>query len=109
MLAMHLDQEEESLRTVTEEELILWYIQQVESSISTESVLHDTQRMLELIIDRLVKKDKILIVLEESSDPKTPQQRVLTKHPNFVTDTAPTNTHAATQQAGVPAESATQP
>ena len=109
MLAMHLDQEEESLRTVTEEELILWYIQQVESSISTESVLHDTQRMLELIIDRLVKKDKILIVLEESSDPKNPQQRVLTKHPNFVTDTAPTNTHAATQQAGVPAESATQP
>jgi DNA replication licensing factor MCM6 len=95
MLAMHLDQEEAELRTVTEEELIAWYIMQVESSIQTESMLLDTQRMIELVIERLVNKDKILIVLEESSDPKNPQQRVLTKHPNFVTDTAPTFTHAS--------------
>ena len=101
MLAMHLDDEETNLRTVTEEELILWYIQQVESSITTESVLHDTQRMIELIIERLVNKDKILIVLEESSNPKNPQLRVLTKHPNFVTDSmGPSHTHIAshTQQ-----------
>jgi DNA replication licensing factor MCM6 len=95
MLAMHLDQEEAELRTVTEEELIAWYILQVESSIQTESMLLDTQRMIELVIERLVNKDKILIVLEESSDPKNPQQRVLTKHPNFVTDTVPTFTHAS--------------
>ena len=104
MLAMHLDQEEAELRTVTEEELIAWYIMQVESSIQTESMLLDTQRMIELVIERLVNKDKILIVLEESKDPKNPQQRVLTKHPNFVTDTAPTFTHAATgTQVGGPA------
>ena len=95
MLAMHLDEEEAELRTVTEEELIAWYIMQMESSITTESVLIDTQRMIELIIERLVKKDKILIVLEEAKDPKNPQQRVLTKHPNFVTDTAPTSTLTA--------------
>jgi hypothetical protein len=58
-------------------------------------MLLDTQRMIELVIERLVNKDKILIVLEESSDPKNPQQRVLTKHPNFVTDTVPTFTHAS--------------
>jgi len=50
--------------------------------------------MIELVIERLVNKDKILIVLEESRDQKNPQQRILTKHPNFVTDTAPTLTHA---------------
>lgn len=94
MLAMHLDQEEAELRTVTEEELIAWYIMQVEGSIQTESALLETQRMIELVIERLVNKDRILIVLEESRDPKNPQQRVLTKHPNFVTDTAPTFTHA---------------
>jgi DNA replication licensing factor MCM6 len=98
MLAMHIDQEEESLRTVTEEELIAWYIMQVESSIQTESMLLDTQRMIELVIERLVNKDKILIVMEESRDPKNPQLRVLTKHPNFVTDTAPTFTHASATQ-----------
>lgn len=102
MLAMHLDAEEEQLRTVTEEELIAWYIMQVESGIQSETVLLDTQRMIELVIERLVNKDKILIVLEESKDPKNPQQRVLTKHPNFVTDTAPTLTHA------MPGASATQ-
>ena len=95
MLAMHLDEEEAQLRTVSEEELIAWYIMQVESSIQTESALLETQRMIELVIERLVNKDKILIVLEESKDPKNPQQRVLTKHPNFVTDTAPTFTHAS--------------
>ena len=94
MLAMHLDQEEAELRTVTEEELIAWYIMQVEGSIQTESALLETQRMIELVIERLVNKDRILIVLEESKDPKNQQQRVLTKHPNFVTDTAPTFTHA---------------
>jgi DNA replication licensing factor MCM6 len=98
MLAMHLDQEEAELRTVTEEELIAWYIMQVESSIQTESMLLDTQRMIELVIERLVNKDKILIVLEESKDPKNPQQRVLTKHPNFITDTVPTFTHATGTQ-----------
>ena len=97
MLAMHLDEEEAQLRTVTEEELIAWYIMQVESSIQTESSLLETQRMIELVIERLVNKDKILIVLEESKDPKNPQQRVLTKHPNFVTDTAPTFTHASAE------------
>ena len=95
MLAMHLDQEEAELRTVTEEELIAWYIMQVEGSIQTESALLETQRMIELVIERLVNKDRILIVLEESRDPKNLQQRVLTKHPNFVTDTAPTFTHAS--------------
>ena len=94
MLAMHLDQEEAELRTVSEEELIAWYIIQVEGSIQTESALLETQRMIELVIERLINKDRILIVLEESKDPKNPQQRVLTKHPNFVTDTAPTFTHA---------------
>jgi DNA replication licensing factor MCM6 len=98
MLAMHLDHEEAELRTVTEEELIAWYIMQVESSIQTESMLLDTQRMIELVIERLVNKDKILIVLEESKDPKNPQQRVLTKHPNFITDTVPTFTHATGTQ-----------
>lgn len=95
MLAMHLDEEEAELRTVTEEELIAWYIMQVEGSIQTESALLETQRMIELVIERLVNKDRILIVLEDSKDPKNPQQRVLTKHPNFVTDTAPTFTHAS--------------
>jgi DNA replication licensing factor MCM6 len=94
MLAMHLDNEEAQLRTVTEEELIAWYIMQVEGSITSEQALLDTQRMIELVIDRLVNKDKIIMVLDESTDKNNPQQRVLSKHPNFVTDTAPTMTHA---------------
>lgn len=98
MLAMHLDSEEAQLRTVTEEDLVAWYITQVESSITSEQALLDTQRMIELVIDRLVNKDKILIVLEESTDKNNPQQRALSKHPNFVTDTAPTMTHAAVDE-----------
>jgi hypothetical protein len=66
----------------------------------SEQHMADMERVVELVIDRLVNKDKILLVLEESADITKPKLRVITKHPNFVVDTQPTFTHGEAETQG---------
>ena len=102
MLATYIEERERELQTVTEEELIAWYLLQfdqhpeelgVGTTINNEQAMNEMYKIVELVIDRLINKDKILLVLEESPDITKPKQRVVTKHPNFVIDSAPTFTH----------------
>lgn len=63
--------------------LITWYIEQKEEEIRSEAELFEQQHLIQLIINRLIEKDRVIIVARPSEDFSRPEQRVLVKHPNF--------------------------
>merc|ERR1711972_371390 len=83
MLAMHLAQQEDAGREVREDELIAFYMEKVENDIQTEAQLFEQQHLVQLIINRLIDKDRVIVVQRQSDDPMRPENRVLVKHPNF--------------------------
>mmetsp|Transcript_136883 Transcript_136883/g.425250 ORF Transcript_136883/g.425250 Transcript_136883/m.425250 type:complete len:374 (+) Transcript_136883:2-1123(+) len=83
MLAKHLAQQEERGEEVTEEDLWAWYMESVEDQIQTEAQLHEHHYQVELIINRLIDRDRVIVVARPSEDPLKPERRVLVKHPNF--------------------------
>jgi len=83
MLAAHLARQENAGEEVKEEDLIAWYMEQVEEDIQTEAQLFEQQHLVQLIINRLIDKDRVIIVYKSSDDPLRPEGRVLVKHPNF--------------------------
>mmetsp|Transcript_15034 Transcript_15034/g.35218 ORF Transcript_15034/g.35218 Transcript_15034/m.35218 type:complete len:830 (+) Transcript_15034:71-2560(+) len=83
MLAKYLAQQEGTDEEVKEEDLIAWYMEQVEEDIKTEAQLFEQQHLVQLIINRLIDKDRVIVVARPSSDPLRPEGRVLVKHPNF--------------------------
>lgn len=89
MLARYLAQQEEEGNMITEEDLIGWYMEQREQDIQTEAQLYEQQTLVQHVINRLVDKDRVLIVFKPSDDPiNHPEHRVLVKHPNFPIDEA---------------------
>merc|ERR1740116_55105 len=84
MLAGYLKSKEASDEDVREEDLIAWYMEQVENEIQTEAQLFEQQYLVQLIINRLIDKDRVIIVLRPSDDPMRPEARVLVKHPNYL-------------------------
>merc|ERR1712003_96461 len=89
MLAKHLQQQEEEGKMITEEDLIGWYMEQREAEIETEAQLFEQQNLVQNVINRLVDKDRVLIVMRASDDPiNHPEHRILVKHPNFPVDEA---------------------
>merc|ERR1712146_45864 len=83
MLATYLAREEDEGRQVTEEGLITWFVEQREEEIHTEAALEEQQHFVQLIINRLIEKDRVIIVARQSDDFRKPELRVLVKHPNF--------------------------
>jgi DNA replication licensing factor MCM6 len=83
MLAAELARKEADGQEVKEEDLIAWYMEQVEEEIETEVQLFEQTNLVQLIINRLIDKDRVIIVYRQSDDPQRPEQRVLVKHPNF--------------------------
>lgn len=83
MLATHLVRMEDASEEVKEEDLIAWYMEQVEEEIQTEAQLFEQQHLVQLIINRLIDKDRVIVVYRLSDDPMKPEGRVLMKHPNF--------------------------
>jgi DNA replication licensing factor MCM6 len=83
MLAGYLARQEQDGEEVKEEDLIAWYMEQVEDEIQTEVQLYEQTHLVQLIINRLIDKDHIIIVYRQSEDPQRPELRVLVKHPNF--------------------------
>jgi len=83
MLAKYLAQQEDAGEEVKEEDLIAWYMETVEDQITTEAELFEQQHLCQLIISRLVDKDRVIVVARPSEDPMRPEHRVLVKHPNF--------------------------
>jgi len=88
MLANYLHQEALANREVKEEDLINWYIEQVEHQIETEAQLVEKQQMVTLIIQRMIEKDRVILEYKAAEDPHKPEGRVLVKHPNFQTGEA---------------------
>jgi len=83
LLATHLARQEENNERVQEQDLIAWYMEQVEEEIQTEAELYEAQHLVQLVITRLIDKDRVILVYRPSEDPMRPEQRVLLKHPNF--------------------------
>lgn len=83
MLATHLAQAGEEGREVTEENLITWFVEQFEDEYDSEAAIEEKQHLVQLIINRLIEKDRVIIVARQSSSSLKPEQRVLVKHPNF--------------------------
>jgi len=83
LLATHLARQEENNALVQEQDLIAWYMEQVEDDIQTEAELYEAQHLVQLVITRLIEKDRVILVYQASEDPMKPEQRVLMKHPNF--------------------------
>ena len=83
MLVQYLADQEAASVEVKEEDLTNWYLEQVEEEIQTEAQLVEQQHVVQLIISRLINKDRVILVYRPSADPLKPELRVLNKHPNF--------------------------
>mmetsp|Transcript_29814 Transcript_29814/g.85028 ORF Transcript_29814/g.85028 Transcript_29814/m.85028 type:complete len:825 (-) Transcript_29814:115-2589(-) len=83
MLTRHLYDKELANEEVKEVDLIEWYMEQVEEDITTEAQLEEQQHMIQLIINRMIDKDRVILVYRASDDAKRPEGRVLVKHPNY--------------------------
>jgi len=85
MLGRYLQRQEEEGNMVTEEDLIGWYMDQKEEDFESEAQLMEEQGLLQLVINRMVDKDRVLLVARTSDDTNHPERRVLVKHPNWDT------------------------
>jgi DNA replication licensing factor MCM6 len=83
MLTKHLADKEDAGEEVKEEDLIAWYMEQVEEDIETEAQLVEQQHLVQLIINRMIDKDRVILVYAVSDDVLRPEGRVLVKHPNY--------------------------
>lgn len=83
MLTKHLYEKENTGEEVKEEDLVAWYMEQVEEDIQTEAQLIEQQRLVQLIITRMIDKDRVILVSRLSEDAMRPEGRVLVKHPNY--------------------------
>ena len=91
-LALHLRQteEEEGATGMSEHDLILWYLSEGPRShlIESEADLMAERQLVMSIIERLITKDKSLIVVESDRDDtdQDADHRVIAVHPNYVID-----------------------
>jgi len=83
MLAQYLEMKQRENESVTEADLLYWYLEQIEADLKTEAMVVEQQHLIQLVIHRLIEKDRVLLIYKESDDPKRPENRVLVKHPNF--------------------------
>lgn len=83
MLTKYLADKEDAGEEVKEEDLIAWYMEQVEQDIETEAQLVEQQHLVQLIINRMIDRDRVILVYRTSEDALRPEGRVLVKHPNY--------------------------
>merc|ERR1712060_959341 len=83
MLTKYLADKEEEEVEVKEEDLIAWYMETVEEDIQNEAQLVEQQHLVQLIINRMIDKDRVILVYRASDNALRPEGRVLVKHPNY--------------------------
>jgi DNA replication licensing factor MCM6 len=83
MLAQYLETKQRDNEPVTEAELTYWYLEQIEGDLKSEAMVIEQQHLIQLVINRLIEKDRVIIIYKESDDAARPENRVLIKHPNF--------------------------
>ena len=77
--------EEELPAYISRGEAVRWYLEQCESDIG-DSVeeLERLKKLTELVIQRLIEKDRVLVQIGEYSDDIPNDDRLIAVHPNFV-------------------------
>merc|ERR1712151_741439 len=83
VLTEYLADKEDVGEEVKEEDLIAWYMETVEENIQNEAQLVEQQHLLQLIINRMIDKDRVILVYRASENALRPEGRVLVKHPNY--------------------------
>merc|ERR1719225_1490062 len=83
MLTKYLADKEDEEVEVKEEDLIAWYMETVEEDIQNEAQLVEQQHLVQLIINRMIDKDRVILVYRASDNALRPEGRVLVKHPNY--------------------------
>lgn len=83
MLTKYLADKEEGGYEIKEEDLIAWYMETVEEDIQNEAQLVEHQHLVQLIINRMIDKDRVILVYRASDNALRPEGRVLVKHPNY--------------------------
>jgi len=83
MLTKYLADKEEAGEETKEEDLIAWYMESVEEDIKNEAQLVEQQHLVQLIINRMIDKDRVILVYRASDNALRPEGRVLVKHPNY--------------------------
>jgi DNA replication licensing factor MCM6 len=84
MLIRYLAQQFAADVEVKEGDLITWYMEQIEDSIQTQVQLLEQQHLIQAVINRMIDKDRVIVVVRPAEDPLRPEGRVLIKHPNVV-------------------------
>ncbi|CAO3644187.1 unnamed protein product [Cunninghamella blakesleeana] len=77
---------------IRQSDLIMWYLEEKENEIETEEDLVKEQIIIGKVINRLIKKDKVLIAINETSEysgessstEPTENDPIIILHPNFV-------------------------
>ncbi|CAJ1328176.1 unnamed protein product [Effrenium voratum] len=86
MLLRHLAEKDAAGTKMTEGDLITWYMERVEPDLVTEEQLFQQQHLVQLVVSRMIDKDRVILVTQPSKDPLAPESRVLQKHPNVPVD-----------------------
>jgi len=86
MLLRYLAEQGSAGEVVTEGGLITWYMEQVESELVTEEQLLRQQYLVQLVVSRMIEKDRVILVTGPPQDPEQPETRPLEKHPNVPVD-----------------------
>ncbi len=87
MIAMHMRMnEDDNPDGFKQQDVVDWYISQKDKSgalESTEDLKHET-KLVRSVIGRLIKKEKVLLVVQQAANPN---DRILMVHPNYSTET----------------------
>jgi len=77
--------EEKNEEGMKREELVSWYLEQIEGDVETEEDLVNRKDIADLVVDRLVRQDGVLLAL---GDDQTAfgDNAILVVHPNYVPD-----------------------
>lgn len=64
--------------------LVDWYLEQIETEIDSEATLNSKKRQVVAVIERLIKKDGVLIELGDAKSKENDLETVVIVHPNYV-------------------------
>lgn len=87
MMVIHLRQHESE--EIKKNQLIQWYLEEIEKDLETEEDLIEKKATIEKVIKRLTKVDQVLIQLGEGlkdDEENTEDDPILVVHPNYIID-----------------------
>mmetsp|Transcript_148344 Transcript_148344/g.210709 ORF Transcript_148344/g.210709 Transcript_148344/m.210709 type:complete len:819 (-) Transcript_148344:115-2571(-) len=86
MLLRQLAEQDAAGVVVKESDLVTWYMEQADQDVRTEEELFQQQHLVQLVINRMITRDRVILVHQEIEQEDGTKDRVLVKHPNTVVD-----------------------